>query len=86
MDMRYIMKFGGTSVKNGGYARIADIISQYKKHEVVAVVSAIKGVTDKLIEITKVAEKGNKRAIDEFMMEIRELHREEARRSMGKIP
>ena len=47
------MKFGGTSVADGG--RIADMAALVKaeKRRKVVVVSAMSGVTDKLIQIAK---------------------------------
>lgn len=85
--MRYVMKFGGTSVANGGYSRIADILQRFKPgHEIVVVVSAIKGVTDKLLEITKVAERGNREAVNDFITWMKELHREEAKKAIGSLP
>lgn len=81
------MKFGGTSVANGGYVRIADILQSFtSEHEVVAVVSAIKGVTDRLLEITKAAEKGDEQAVNDFIVWMKELHREEAKRAIGSLP
>ena len=85
--MRYIMKFGGTSVANGGYVRITDILQSFRpEHEVVAVVSAIKGVTDRLLEITKAAERGDEQAVNDFIVWMKELHREEAKRAIGTLP
>ena len=52
--MRYLMKFGGTSVADAQcIARVVDILEQHHKagDEVAVVVSAQRGVTDKLIEV-----------------------------------
>jgi aspartate kinase len=52
--MRYLMKFGGTSVADAQcIRRVVDILEQYHKagDEVAVVVSAQRGVTDQLIEI-----------------------------------
>ncbi|MEM2154019.1 MAG: aspartate kinase [Nitrososphaeria archaeon] len=84
--MKYVMKFGGTSVKDAGYQRICDILSDYKKDKVVVVVSALKGITDKLLEATRKAEKGEENWIKNFLKEIREVHREVARNSIGTLP
>ncbi|MGQ9515388.1 MAG: amino acid kinase family protein [Thermoproteota archaeon] len=49
--MRYVMKFGGSFMKEAGYGAICNIISHYKDDSVVVVVSALRGVTDDLIDI-----------------------------------
>jgi len=54
--MRYLMKFGGTSVADAQcIGRVVDILEKYRKSgdEVAVVVSAQRGVTDKLIEIAE---------------------------------
>jgi aspartate kinase len=50
--MRYLMKFGGTSVADGpSIARTVGIIAEHRRagHDVAVVVSAMRGVTDGLI-------------------------------------
>ncbi len=50
--MRYLMKFGGTSVADGpSIARTVGIVAEHRRdgHEVAVVVSAMRGVTDGLI-------------------------------------
>src|SRR5271169_2124410 len=56
-----VMKFGGTSVGNAEcIARAARIIAQgAKEGRCVAVVSAMSGVTNRLIEAAKIAQTGN---------------------------
>ena len=52
--MRYLMKFGGTSVADANcIARVVDILERHHKagDEVAVVVSAQRGVTDQLIEV-----------------------------------
>ncbi|RPI36955.1 MAG: aspartate kinase, partial [Methanoregulaceae archaeon] len=52
--MRYLMKFGGTSVADAHcIARVVDILEQHHRDgdEVAVVVSAQRGVTDQLIEV-----------------------------------
>jgi aspartate kinase len=52
--MRYLMKFGGTSVADAHcIARVVDILEQHHKagDEIAVVVSAQRGVTDQLIEV-----------------------------------
>ena len=56
--MRLVMKFGGTSVGDGARIRnVARLVKGYKDqgHEVIAVASAMTGVTDKLYEKAQVA-------------------------------
>lgn len=84
--MKYVMKFGGTSVKDAGYLKICDILSDYKSDKVVVVVSALKGVTDRLLEATRKAEMGDERWIKGFLQEMKELHREAAKNSIGTLP
>lgn len=80
-----VMKFGGTSVKDGGYNRIVDILKLYKEQKAIIVVSAIKGVTDELIEVAKVAERGDNKAVQEFLDRNAERHRNEAKLSMKDV-
>lgn len=50
--MRYLMKFGGTSVADGAsITKTVDIVGRHRRdgHEVAVVVSAMRGVTDNLI-------------------------------------
>ena len=48
--MRIVMKFGGTSVKDGGsILHCANLVKKFSENEVVVVVSAMAGVTDSLI-------------------------------------
>lgn len=55
-----VMKFGGTSVGNGNrIMHVAKIIKDYSENDrVVVVVSAMSGVTDRLIEVFKLFQKG----------------------------
>ena len=60
--MKLVIKFGGTSISSD--KKIRDV-SNYlhslsKKNQIVAVCSAVSGVTDDLIEISKLIQKGNK--------------------------
>jgi len=52
--MRIVMKFGGTSVKDGRSIRhCAKLVKKYSDNEVVVVVSAMAGVTDSLTNAAK---------------------------------
>ncbi|MDD1719195.1 MAG: aspartate kinase [Methanoregulaceae archaeon] len=72
------MKFGGTSVADAAsISRVAGIIGDYRKtgHELAVVVSAQRGVTDQLIEIsTKLADAGETTMIDPFIGSLRDRH------------
>jgi bifunctional aspartokinase / homoserine dehydrogenase 1 len=72
-----VMKFGGTSVGNAEcIARAAQIIAQgAKEAHCVAVVSAMSGVTNRLIEAAKTAQIGNGSGAAESVEALRAQHR-----------
>jgi aspartate kinase len=76
--MRFLMKFGGTSVADAAtVTRVVDIIEGYRRegHEVAVVVSAQRGVTDQLIAIAnEVAGNRNTPAIDPCIDSLRLRH------------
>jgi len=79
------MKFGGTSVATGESMRhVANLIANYvgQGDRVVAVVSALEGVTDKLIETAEQAKKENSNYIYEFKQKIFEKHLTAARKAI----
>jgi aspartate kinase len=79
------MKFGGTSVANGENIRhIANLIANHvgQGYVIVAVVSALKGVTDKLFEASEQAKKGNRDYVHEFKQEISQKHLTAARKAV----
>ena len=71
-----IMKFGGTSVGDATRIRkVVEIIREAaRESEVVVVVSAMSGVTNRLIEAATQAEAGNRDAVDAILEELRERH------------
>lgn len=74
---KIVMKFGGTSVANGKKIRhVANLIADNRNEdcEVVAVVSALEGVTNQLIQAAEEAKKGNREYIHKFKQEILERH------------
>ena len=74
---KIVMKFGGTSVATGKNIRhVAKLIADNRSEgcEVVAVVSALEGVTDQLIQAAEEAKKGNRKYIRKFKQEILERH------------
>ena len=70
------MKFGGTSVGNGEcIARAAEIIAAAAREgSVVAVVSAMSGVTNRLIEAARRSEQGDANAGNELASTLRQQH------------
>jgi aspartokinase/homoserine dehydrogenase 1 len=71
-----VMKFGGTSVGNGEcIARAAEIIvAAAREGSVVAVVSAMSGVTNRLIEAAHKSEQGDAKAGSELASILRQQH------------
>jgi aspartate kinase len=72
-----VMKFGGTSVGTGENIRhVADLVAHYAKNDcrVAVVVSALAGVTNKLMEISEQAKKGDEKKIQAFTKELAERH------------
>jgi aspartate kinase len=74
---KIVMKFGGTSLATGeNIRRVANIVadSVKKDYRVVVIVSALAGVTNKLIEISEQAKKGDEKKIQAFTKELAEKH------------
>ena len=71
-----IMKFGGTSVGDATRIRkVVEIIREAAREaDVVVVVSAMGGVTNRLIEAATQAKAGNREAVDTIFEELRERH------------
>ena len=71
-----IMKFGGTSVGDAScIARVVEIIrSAARDDDVVVVVSAMGGVTNKLIEAATLSEAGDRKAVATIFAELRKQH------------
>ncbi|MCM3901246.1 MAG: aspartate kinase [Pyrinomonadaceae bacterium] len=71
-----VMKFGGTSVGNGEcIARAAEIIAAAAREgSVVAVVSAMSGVTNRLVETARRSEQGDANAGNELADILRQQH------------
>ncbi|MEM2937227.1 MAG: aspartate kinase [Candidatus Bathyarchaeia archaeon] len=75
--MRIVMKFGGTSVASWeNIKRIAELIAHHIRqgHKIVAVVSALDGITEKLSEAAESAEKREKGFINPFRQEMLDKH------------
>ena len=74
---KIVMKFGGTSVATGeNIRRVANIVADSVKKDcrVVVVVSALAGVTNKLVEISEQAKKGDEKKMQAFTKELAEKH------------
>ncbi len=77
IEMKLVMKFGGTSVGTGENIRhVADLVTKYAKKDcnVVVVVSALAGVTNNLLEIACQAKKSNEKALQTFTKELLKKH------------
>jgi len=70
------MKFGGTSVGDAScIAKVAEIIrAASAASDIVVVVSAMSGVTNKLIEAATQAEAGNREAVETILAQLRQQH------------
>src|SRR5271166_6412753 len=72
-----VVKFGGTSV--GDATRIRKVVEivrdAARESDLVVVVSAISGVTNKLVEAAAHSEAGNRDAVQKIFQELRERHR-----------
>ena len=71
-----IMKFGGTSVGDATRIRkVVEIIRDAaRESDVVVVVSAMSGVTNKLVEAAKQSEAGNREAVEAIFEETSRAH------------
>jgi aspartokinase/homoserine dehydrogenase 1 len=68
-----VMKFGGSSVGTADAIRqVADIVLRYRDVRPVLVVSALRGVTDELLGLARVAASGG--SVDEGLAALRERH------------
>ena len=74
--MKLVLKFGGTSVSSAANIRhVAKLIhSLSKEHKIISVFSAISGITDDLIRITNLIQKGNKEAANNLAKKIIKNH------------
>ena len=77
--MKIVMKFGGATLKNAAdVERVAALVQRYaqQRHELVIVVSALQGVTDSLVEITKNISSARKRWLEKAVDSLAEKHTE----------
>lgn len=84
--LKIIMKFGGTSVASAENVRhVAGVIRSHSKgNNVVAVVSAVRGVTDGLQQISDSVRKGNRQEIESFIDRVAKTHMEIASNAVEK--
>ncbi|MBI5133141.1 MAG: aspartate kinase, partial [Thaumarchaeota archaeon] len=80
------MRFGGTSVASADKVKhVAHLIKSYSNgNEIVAVASAVRGMTDDLLQISESVRKGNKGDIEKFIDKVAKLHMDIANTSMTK--
>ena len=70
-----VMKFGGTSVGGGRQLRgVAAIVARHREERPVVVASAMRGVTDLLLNVAGAAAGGNRKAVRAALRELRERH------------
>ena len=75
-----VLKFGGTSLEDrAGFERMARVLRSCEDTAPVAVVSAMSGVTDALLQTLRLAEEGNGSAAELLLEEILERHLEVTR-------
>jgi bifunctional aspartokinase / homoserine dehydrogenase 1 len=72
-----VVKFGGTSVGDAPrIRRVVEIVRDAaRESDLVVVVSAMSGVTNKLVEAAAHSEAGNREAVERIFEELRERHR-----------
>jgi aspartate kinase len=74
--MKLVMKFGGSSLTSGESIRyVADLVAKYAStNSVVVIASALKGLTDRLIDASEAAGKGDVEHVGGFVKELGERH------------
>ncbi len=75
--MRLIMKFGGRAVDSGEKVlHVANLIKNYKNKggEIVAVFSAVDGMTDQILRISESVKKGDRITVEDFLDRTRSTH------------
>ncbi len=84
--MKLVIKFGGTSISTGKNIKIVTnyLHSLSKQNQIVTVCSAVSGVTDDLIQISKFIQKGNKEKANQLVKTIIKKHKQLAEESVTK--
>ena len=85
--MRFVIKYGGTSISTAKDIRIIanHINSLSKKHKIVIVCSAISGTTDDLLEISESIKKENKSKAEQLASKITNRHKQLAKQTIKKL-
>jgi aspartate kinase len=81
--LKLVIKFGGTSISSAKDIKsVANYLqSLSKKNQIVVVCSALSGVTDDLLEISKFVKKGNKENANRLVTKIIKKHKQLAKES-----
>jgi aspartate kinase len=84
--LKLVIKFGGTSISTGKNIKIVTnyLHSLSKQNQIVTVCSAVSGVTDDLIQISKFIQKGNKEKANQLVKTIIKKHKQLAEESVTK--
>ena len=74
--MKLVLKYGGTSISTvKDIKRICqNLNSLAKNNSIVVVCSAIDGVTDELLEMSRQIQRGNKKQVDHILFGIKRKH------------
>ena len=82
--MSIVMKFGGTSVADApAFENVARIVATQRQASPVVVVSAMSGVTDRLLAATTIASQRNAREAISSLEDLFERHNREAKQLLG---
>lgn len=72
-----VIKFGGTSVGDATHLKLAiEIVAAASERRPIVVVSALSGITNQLVDATKVAASGDFAGVQKILSSIRERHEE----------
>jgi len=75
--MKLVMKFGGTSVASlEGIDRVCKLIGKTmeERNDIIVVISALAGVTNRLLEASEIARSGKSNFLKKFISEMRSCH------------
>jgi len=84
--LKVVLKYGGTSIsdKKNIIKVVKDIHLLSKQNEIVVVCSAISGVTDDLLQISKMIQRGNKEHANKLSTKIINRHKQLAKETIQK--
>ncbi len=82
--MKIVLKFGGTSIGDSARVRnVAKSVKEYSRdNRIVLVVSALNGVTDKLVRMSEQAKTGHSEKMASELVKLRERHNEVVERAV----